>query len=109
MATFRLDLRYDGSGFHGFARNPGVRTVQSELEDALSRVVGRPVVVAVAGRTDAGVHAAGQVVSFDVDGPIDLERTTRSLRSMLQPEIAIVGLAEAEPGFHARFSARERT
>lgn len=109
MGTYRLDLQYDGSGFHGFARNPGVRTIQSALEDALSRILGEHVGVVVAGRTDAGVHAIGQVVSFEVEGAVDVEPVTRSLRSMLAPEIAIVALEETAADFHARFSATGRT
>ena len=108
MPTYRLDIGYDGSGFHGYARNPGVRTVQGDLEAALAKIIGAEVKTAVAGRTDAGVHARGQVVSFHIDTELDLDRTVRSLRSMLGREVAVFSLVEAEGGFDARRSAQSR-
>ena len=109
MPTYRLDIGYDGSGFHGFARNHGVRTVQGELEEALTTITGIDIKTVVAGRTDAGVHAKGQVVSFETDTAIQVDRVWRSLRSMLGPEIAANSVTEVESGFDARFSARSRT
>ena len=106
MPTYRLDLAYDGSGFHGYARQPSVRTVQGELEAALTPHTG-PVDTFVAGRTDKGVHASGQVVSFE-SPPIDVARVQRSLNSQLRPEIAVWRIREAGEGFHARFSATGR-
>lgn len=108
MAVFRIDLAYDGSGFRGYARQEGQRTVQGELERALGVVLGEVPETGVAGRTDAGVHALGQVVSFTHDGEIDPERLVRSLNGMLGPEIAVRSIVEAEDGFHARHSARWR-
>jgi tRNA pseudouridine38-40 synthase len=108
VTTIRIDLAYDGTNFHGYARNPGVRTVQGALEDALSQVLGRPVETSVAGRTDAGVHARHQVVSFAAAEAIDLDKLARSLASMIGPEVAISAITEAPAGFHARFSARRR-
>ena len=99
-----MDIAYDGSPFHGYAAQPGLRTVQGELEAALHRLVGA-VETAVAGRTDAGVHASGQVVSFESGDPVDPTRAKRSLNKMLAPQIAVLRLVEGEPGFHARFSA----
>jgi tRNA pseudouridine38-40 synthase len=107
VATVRIDLAYDGTGFHGWARNPGVRTVQGDLEEALARVLRTEVGTTVAGRTDAGVHARGQVVSFRSDG-VDPERLERSLRTMLAPEIAIRSIGIAADQFDARFSAVRR-
>ncbi|MEE9297484.1 MAG: tRNA pseudouridine(38-40) synthase TruA [Acidimicrobiia bacterium] len=107
MPTYRIDLGYDGSGFHGYARNRGVRTIQGDLEAALRRLLGGDVTTVVAGRTDAGVHARGQVVSFEAE-PLDPARLERSLRSMLGPEIAITAVRPAESGFDARFSAQWR-
>ena len=104
MTTYRVDLAYDGAGFHGYARQQSVRTVQGELETALEPFTG-PVETFVAGRTDRGVHAAAQVVSFTVADPIDTAAVTRSLNRRLGPEIAVKRLAEAPDGFHARFSA----
>lgn len=106
MATYRLDLAYDGSGFHGFARQPDLRTVQGELEAALAPWTGN-VGTSVAGRTDRGVHATQQVVSFACE-PLDTERVVRSLNAQLSPEIAVHTIREVDPGFHARFSATGR-
>lgn len=108
MPVVRLDLAYDGTDFHGYARQPDVRTVQGELEAALSRRLG-PVQTVVAGRTDAGVHAAHQVVSFEVDPLPDVDRLVASLRKMLPSDIAVTSGAAAPDGFSARFSARSRT
>jgi len=108
MPTLRLDLAYDGSGFRGYAHQEGLRTVQGALEDALRNVLGGPVETAVAGRTDAGVHARGQVVSVRVESPIDLDRLARSLNGLVGPEIAVMAITEVDDGFDARFSARWR-
>lgn len=107
MPTYRLDLAYDGSGFHGYARQPGMRTVQGELEEGLFAHTGT-VDTFVAGRTDKGVHAAAQVVSFEADAGLDTERVMRSLNRRLGPEIAVLSLAVAADDFHARFSATGR-
>ncbi len=108
MSTYRLDLSYDGSGFHGYARQPDVRTVQGDLEAALTRILG-PVRTEVAGRTDAGVHARQQVVSFVTSTPVDCPRLARSLTKLLGPEVAVYGCRLAPDGFSARFSATRRT
>ena len=109
MPTYRINLGYDGSGFHGYARNSGVRTVQGDLEDALGKITGIEIESVVAGRTDAGVHARGQVVSFVVDAELDADRVARSLRSILGPEIAVFDAIEVDNGFDARYSAKCRT
>src|ERR687892_786422 len=96
----RLDLAYDGTDFGGFARQPGKRTVQGVLEEALGRVLGTAPRVSVAGRTDAGVHAEGQVVSFEADG--DPERVQRAVNGMLAPEGVVVRAAPAPGGFGPR-------
>lgn len=107
MPVYRIDLAYDGSGFRGYAANEGVRTVQGELEAALATVIGTPIRTTVAGRTDAGVHARGQVVSFESDA-IDPERVLRSLRSMLGPEIVPGAVTAVSDDFDARFAAQSR-
>ncbi len=107
MTTYRIDLAYEGTGFHGYARQPRVRTVQGELEAALFRLTGE-VETAVAGRTDKGVHATGQVVSFSSEADLDTGRLTRSLNRQLAPEIAVAAVTVASPDFNARFSARAR-
>ncbi len=105
MPTVRLDLSYDGSGFRGYARQDDLRTVQGELEAALEKVLGTAPDTAVAGRTDAGVHARGQVVSFPVVGEVDLRRLKRSLNGLVGPEIAVLGATLTNDTFHARHSA----
>ncbi len=108
MPRYRLDVAYDGSEFHGFARQPTVRTVQGEVEAALETILRVPVVTVGAGRTDAGVHARGQVMSFGVDHVLDPDRLRRSLNRMLRPEIAVTAVREVPDDFDARFSARSR-
>lgn len=109
MPTYRLDLAYEGTGFHGFAAQEGLRTVQGELEAALERVFRQPVKVVAAGRTDKGVHARGQVVSFGAGGEVDPGRVERALSSLLGPEIAARSCAVVDDSFSARFSAKWRS
>lgn len=105
MPTVRIDLGYDGTAFRGYARQEGQRTVQGDLERALGIVLGSTPETAVAGRTDAGVHARGQVVSFVADLPVDTAELTRSLNGILGPEIAVSASTIVDDGFHARHSA----
>ena len=105
----RMVVAYDGAPFHGFARNEGVDTVAGRLEDALGRVVGAPVELTCAGRTDKGVHAHGQVVHVDVpEGSIDLVGLARSLNRMCAPSIGVRAIDVVDRGFDARFSATAR-
>ena len=104
----RLTLAYDGTGFRGWARNAGQRTVEGVLSDALGRVLGEPPRLSVAGRTDAGVHARGQVASFLAEDDVDLERLQRSVNGLLAPEIVVFETRRAPDGFDARFSAGAR-
>ena len=108
MPTYRIDFGYDGSGFCGYAVQKGQRTVQAVLEEALFRISG-PVETTVAGRTDAGVHARHQVVSFVSEKALDEGRTARSLNKMVREEIVIRGCRKVPDDFNARFSARART
>jgi tRNA pseudouridine38-40 synthase len=104
-------VSYDGTALHGWARQPGQRTVQGELEQALAMVLRCPVDLTVAGRTDAGVHAIGQVAHCDVPREPWAEQGTRlvrRLRGVLPPDIAVPGVAEAPSGFDARFGALAR-
>ena len=106
----KATVAYDGSGFHGFAANPGVKTVSGTLAAALGHALGQPVELVAAGRTDRGVHARGQVVSFDApEDDVDLDGVVRRVNRMVGPAIAVRDLAAAEPDFDARFSARHRT
>lgn len=109
MPVIRLDLSYDGTGFRGYAKQNGQRTVQGDLEDAIGEVLGQTVTTAVAGRTDAGVHARGQVVSFHAQSPIDPDRLIRSLNAILGGEVVVSSADEVDETFHARFSAKSRT
>ena len=104
MRTFKLTVAYDGSGYHGFQRQPRDITVQQVLEDALSRITGENVVLAGSGRTDSGVHARGQVVSFTTGCGIPAANLKRAMNSILPPDITVIASQEAEEGFHARFS-----
>jgi len=104
----RILLAYDGTSFRGWARNSGQRTVEGVLQDALSRVLGDAPKLSVAGRTDAGVHARGQVASFVARDEFDLEKLQRSINGMLAPEIVAWEVRRAAEGFDARFSATAR-
>ena len=105
MATLRLTLEYDGTGFRGWARQPGERTVEGALREALDAVLPRWDGLAVAGRTDAGVHATGQVASLEAEGGPPPERLAEALNAELPADVAVVAANEAPRGFHARFSA----
>ena len=109
MRTLKLTLEYDGTGFAGWAAQPGVRTVEQTLRDALEAVFPRWDGLEVAGRTDAGVHALGQVASVRVQGGPPLERAAEALDARLPDDVSVVGAEPAPEGFHARFSPRSRT
>ncbi len=109
MRNVRLTVAYDGTDFHGFAVSAGQRTVMGELTAAISRVVRVPVELTGAGRTDAGVHGWGQVISGLLPDTTDLGRLQRSVNGLCGPEIAIRSAEWAEPDFSARFSATART
>lgn len=104
----KLVLAYDGTDFHGWARQPGVRTVQGVLEEALGRMLRQPRRLSVAGRTDAGVHAEGQVASFAAPAGTDPARIQFALNAMLGPEIVVLGAEVAADTFDARHSATGR-
>jgi len=109
VVRVRLVVAYDGAPFHGFAVNPGVRTVGGVLTDAIGTVVGHPVEITCAGRTDKGVHARAQVVTFDADpARVDLEGLVRSVNKMCGPAISVTEAALVEDTFDARFSAIAR-
>jgi len=104
-----LTLAYDGTGFRGWARQPGERTVEGVVRDALDAVFPQWEGLAVAGRTDAGVHATGQVASVDAEGGPPLQRADEALNAELPDDVAVLEVREAGPEFHARFSARSRS
>jgi tRNA pseudouridine38-40 synthase len=106
--TLKLTLEYDGSGFSGWAAQPGLRTVEGTLAAAIEQVTGHPVELSVAGRTDAGVHARGQVASFASERE-DPERLARALNGVLPHDVSVVAAERAPHGFDARRDARSRT
>lgn len=100
-----LVIQYLGTNFCGWQRQPNRTTVQSEIERAIASVVGRPVIIHGAGRTDSGVHAAAQIAHFDYVGPIPADRWTKILNARLPEDILIRASARVVPNWHARFSA----
>jgi tRNA pseudouridine38-40 synthase len=105
----RLTLEYDGTGFHGWAAQPELRTVEGAVGSALDAVFPTWWELAVAGRTDTGVHALGQVASVDVEGGAPTERAAAALNAELPDDVAVISAEEAAPDFHARHSARARS
>jgi tRNA pseudouridine38-40 synthase len=108
VTTVRLDIEYDGSGFRGWARQPGLRTVQGVLEAALAQVLREEIQLTVAGRTDTGVHALGQVASFQTEAelPPDL---ARNLNGVTPEDVAVRRAEPVADGFDARHDARSRS
>ena len=105
--TTRLDIAYDGGGFRGWAAQPGLRTVQGEIEAALGTILGEQPSLTVAGRTDAGVHAWGQVASFEAEGVP--EGLAGKLNGLLPGDVSVIAAPPAPDGFDARRDARSRT
>lgn len=112
LVRVRLTLAYDGTDFHGFAEQPGLPTVAGRLSAALEKVFGHPVELVGAGRTDRGVHAWGQVVSFDASAEVlarqPVEQLRRRLNKLCGPELVVRDVERAPEGFNARFSACSR-
>ena len=108
--TIRLTLAYDGTGFRGWARqrDPSIRTIEGVVSAHLERVLQEPVKLSVAGRTDAGVHARGQVASFTTASSVRPEQLQRALNGVLAPELVLIDATYALGGFDARFSAKAR-
>ncbi|MFZ4815461.1 MAG: tRNA pseudouridine(38-40) synthase TruA [Phototrophicaceae bacterium] len=109
MGRYRATISYDGTDFQGFQRQrSGVPTVQSALEVALASIVGEPVGVLAAGRTDTGVHATGQVIAFDLNWRHEERALMAALNANLPESVAVVALQLAPPDFHPRFDAVSR-
>jgi tRNA pseudouridine38-40 synthase len=106
--NLRLDLAYDGTGFHGWARQPGLRTVEGVLTEALDVAYAEHGRLHVAGRTDTGVHALGQVASVTVEGGPPPAAAARALNALLPHDVAVRTVTPVDAGFHARHSARAR-
>ena len=106
---FRLTVQYDGAAFHGWQVQPDRRTVQGDLESALSRLADSPRSVIGSGRTDTGVHATGQVASVDMPATWDAARLRKSLNSVLSDDVWVESIASAAADFHPRYDALKRT
>ena len=110
MRNIRLDLCYDGTRYKGWQRLPGAdATIQGKLETALSRILGEPIEVSGSGRTDAGVHAKGQVANFHCESTMAAEEILTQLRRYLPEDIGIYSCRDVSPRFHARLNAKEKT
>jgi tRNA pseudouridine38-40 synthase len=108
VPTVRLDIEYDGGGFRGWARQPDQRTVQGELETALATVLREPIELTVAGRTDTGVHALGQVASFETSAEVS-EDLMRRLNGLAPDDVAVTAASVVADGFNARHDAKSRS
>jgi tRNA pseudouridine38-40 synthase len=105
---YQLTVEYDGTDFHGWQVQAGARTVQGEIEAALARLLGSPVRVAAAGRTDAGVHAAGQVVAFSTSVSMPPDVVRRALNALTGADLAVSTVAHVDDAFDPRRAARSR-
>ncbi len=109
MRNLRLDICYDGSRYRGWQRLAGVdNTIQGKLEQCLSKILGQPIEISGSGRTDAGVHALGQVANFHCDSTMPAEEILEQLRRYLPEDIGIYSCKDCSPRFHARLNAREK-
>ena len=110
MRNLRLDICYDGTRYRGWQRLVGTEnTIQGKLETALSRILGEPIEISGSGRTDAGVHARGQVANFHCESQMSAEEILRALRQYLPEDIGVISCRECSPRFHARLNALEKT
>jgi tRNA pseudouridine38-40 synthase len=107
--NIRLLLEYDGTRYHGWQRQLDAATIQEVVEAAVARLTGEAIALIGSGRTDAGVHARGQVANFRTTSAIPLKAFHKGLNSMLPPDIAVLAASEAPPEFHARKSAQAKT
>ena len=109
MRRIRIGVAYDGTEFHGWQVQPGLATIQGELEKAVGEIEGRPVDVAGSGRTDAGVHALAQVAAFSIANPIPVDNLRRALNRLLPRSIRVTRVEETGAAFHPRYAARAKT
>lgn len=109
MRRIRITVAYDGTGFHGWQVQPGLPTIQNDLQKAVSEIEGRAVEVAGSGRTDAGVHALAQVAAFSIENRIPVDNLRRAINRLLPRAIRVTSVEEADPEFHPRFAAKAKT
>lgn len=108
MRKIKLTVAYDGTNYYGWQRQKDLVTVQQVLEDRLSKIFDEPLSTAASGRTDTGVHALGQVVSFSTSGRIPVENIVKAARTVLPSDIAVLRAEQADSDFHARFCAKAK-
>ncbi len=109
MRRIKILVSYDGTDYHGWQVQPGLPTIQGTLEDVISGIEGRAVQVAGSGRTDAGVHALGQVAAFSIENPIPVDNLRRAVNRLLPRDIRVLRVEEAASDFHPRFQAKRKT
>jgi tRNA pseudouridine38-40 synthase len=109
MRRIKATIAYDGGGFHGWQVQPGLPTIQGVLEQVISEIEGKPVQVVGSGRTDAGVHALGQVAAFTLANPIPLPNLRRAINRLLPQTVRILSVEQVHPEFHPRFDASAKT
>lgn len=107
--TLKLTIEYDGSAYHGWQAQTNASSVQVEIEQAIEQFCGEKVRITGSGRTDSGVHALGQVASFQINGDMAASRFLKGLNAFLPRDIRVIEAVEVDAGFNARFSARQRT
>ena len=109
MRNIKLTIEYDGTNYHGWQIQPNAITIQAAIQDALAKIIKTQIPIIGAGRTDTGVHAAGQVANFHTHSQMSLIAFQKALNATLPRDIVIIDVEEVPPGFHARFSAVSRT
>jgi tRNA pseudouridine38-40 synthase len=109
VRRIKILVSYDGTDYHGWQVQPGLATIQGALEEAISGIEGRAVQVAGSGRTDAGVHALGQVAAFSIENPIPVDNLRRAVNRVLPRDIRVLRVEEAALDFHPRFQAKRKT
>jgi tRNA pseudouridine38-40 synthase len=109
MRRIRITVAYDGTEYHGWQVQPGLPTIQSELQRVVGEIEGRPTEVAGSGRTDAGVHALAQVAAFSIENRIPADNLRRAMNRLLPRSIRVTNVEEAAPEFHPRFTAKAKT
>jgi tRNA pseudouridine38-40 synthase len=109
VRNIKLTIEYDGTAYHGWQIQPGIRTIQGVMREQIVQIIQQEVNLIGAGRTDAGVHALAQVANFQTESTIDVPSLQRGLNSLLPPDIVVTRAEEVAEGFHARFSARSKT
>ena len=106
--NIKLEIEYDGTDFHGWQMQPKLRTVQGDIQEKLKTILRHEVTLIGAGRTDAGVHALGQVANFRTDNPLESESILQGLNGLLADDVVIKKVQEVDPEFHSRYSATSR-